>query len=110
MVKKGYNILKSDKKGDFMKWNKRIKDLREDHDMTQDELADKLNISKRTLLRYESGISEPTIGILISLSLIFNVSIDYIAGIKDSTIIEEESIKEELNNIILNIQKIQSKI
>ncbi len=93
-----------------MKWNKRIKDLREDHDMTQDELADKLNISKRTLLRYESGISEPTIGILISLSLIFNVSIDYIAGIKDSTIIEEESIKEELNNIILNIQKIQSKI
>ena len=77
-----------------MRWNKRIRDLREDHDMTQDELADKLNISKRTLLRYESGISEPTIGILISLSLIFNVSIDYIAGIKDTTIIEEESIKE----------------
>ena len=42
-----------------MRWNKRIRDLREDHDMTQDELADKLNISKRTLLRYESGISEP---------------------------------------------------
>ena len=93
-----------------MRWNKRIRDLREDHDMTQDELADKLNISKRTLLRYESGISEPTIGLLISLSLIFNVSIDYIAGIKDTTIIEEESIKEELNNIVENIQKIQSKL
>ncbi len=93
-----------------MKWNKRIRDLREDHDMTQDELAEKLNISKRTLLRYESGISEPTIGILISLSLIFNVSIDYIAGIKDSTIIDEESIKDQLSDIILNIQKIQSKL
>ena len=93
-----------------MKWNKRIKDLREDHDMTQDELADKLNISKRTLLRYESGISEPTIGILISLSLIFNVSIDYIAGVKDSDVIEEESIKEQLNNLINYIEKIKSNI
>jgi transcriptional regulator with XRE-family HTH domain len=93
-----------------MKWNKRIRDLREDHDMTQDELADKLNISKRTLLRYESGISEPTIGILISLSLIFNVSIDYIAGVKDSDVIEEESIKEQLNNLINYIEKIKSNI
>ena len=66
-----------------MKWNKRIKDLREDHDMTQDELAQKLGVSKRTLLRYESGESEPSISILISLSLLFNVSIDYIVGRTD---------------------------
>ena len=91
-------------------FGERLKQLRLKRNMTQDELAAKLNISKRTLLRYESGISEPTIGILISLSLIFNVSIDYIAGVKDTTIINEESIKDELNNIVENIQKIQSKL
>ena len=81
-----------------MRWNKRIRDLREDHDMTQDELADKLNISKRTLLRYESGISEPTIGILISLSLIFNVSIDYL--------VERKIENYKMNEIIIELKKI----
>ena len=63
-----------------MKWNKRIRDLREDNDLTQEDLASQLGISKRTLLRYESGVSEPTISVLISLSLLFNVSVDYIIG------------------------------
>ena len=53
-----------------MKWNKRIRDLREDNDLTQEDLASQLGISKRTLLRYESGVSEPTISVLISLSLL----------------------------------------
>ncbi|MFR7880655.1 MAG: helix-turn-helix domain-containing protein [Christensenellales bacterium] len=46
-----------------MKWNKRIRDLREDNDLTQEDLASQLGISKRTLLRYESGVSEPTISV-----------------------------------------------
>ena len=65
-----------------MSWNKRIKDLRIDHDMGKKELADKLDISERTLTRYESGISEPTISVLIKLSLLFNVSIDYMPELK----------------------------
>ena len=75
-----------------MSWNKRIKDLRIDHDMGKKELANKLDISERTLTRYESGISEPTISVLIKLSLLFNVSIDYIAGIKDEEAILTPSI------------------
>ena len=66
-----------------MYWNKRIKDLREDNDLTKQELADKLDISERTLTRYETGESEPTISVLIKMSLIFNVSLDYICCIKE---------------------------
>lgn len=90
-----------------MSWNKRIKDLRIDHDMGKKELADKLDISERsTLTRYESGISEPTISVLIKLSLLFNVSIDYIAGIKDEEAILTPSIKEELEAINKRLDKI----
>lgn len=89
------------------KWNKRIKDLREDHDMNQEDLATKLGISKRTLLRYESGVSEPTISVLIELSLLFDVSIDYIAGIKDTTEIDEASVKDRLDEIIEKIEKVK---
>lgn len=90
-----------------MKWNKRIRDLREDNDMTQDDLASQLGISKRTLLRYESGVSEPTISVLISLSLLFNVSVDYIIGTKDTTEIDEISIKNELDSVIKSLEKIK---
>ncbi|MBS5852930.1 MAG: helix-turn-helix domain-containing protein [Bacilli bacterium] len=93
-----------------MKWNKRIRDLREDNDMTQDDLASQLGISKRTLLRYESGVSEPTISVLISLSLLFNVSVDYIIGTKDTTEIDEISIKNELDSVIKSLEKIKKEL
>lgn len=89
-----------------MNWSKRIKDLRIDHDMTKKELADKLDISERTLTRYESGISEPTISVLIKLSLLYNVSLDYIVGIKDDETIFTPSVKEELEEINKRLDKI----
>ena len=55
-----------------MYWYRRIKDLREDLDLSRPELASKLNVSERTLSRYETGESEPTISILIKLSMILS--------------------------------------
>ena len=89
-----------------MNWCKRMKDLRIDHDLTKKDLANRLDISEKTLARYESGICEPTISILIKLSLLFNVSIDYISGIKDDTLINTPSIKEELTDISEKLDKI----
>lgn len=93
-----------------MKWNKRIKDLREDNDMTQEELATRLGISKRTLLRYESGVSEPTISVLISLSLLFNVSVDYIIGNKDTTEIEDAGLKNQIDVAIKVLENIKKEL
>lgn len=93
-----------------MKWCKRIKDLREDHDMTQDELAEEIGVSKRTLVRYESGSSEPTISVLIKIALLFDVSVDYIIGLKDTTIIETDSIINELDKISLILDKIKKEL
>ena len=58
-----------------MYWTKRIRDLREDHDLSKKELAEQLGISERTLSRYEAGTSEPTIGVIIKLALMFNTSV-----------------------------------
>lgn len=89
-------------------WNKRIKDLRIDADLSQEELADKLGISKRTLLRYENGDSEPTISVLIKISLLFNVSIDYLTGIKDDANIDEPSVKDRLDQLIKEMEKLKN--
>lgn len=59
----------------------RIRDLREDHDLTQVECAKIAYISKNTYIRYERGEIEPKFDVIIRLAKYYNVSIDYIAGL-----------------------------
>ncbi len=61
----------------------RIRDLREDHDLTQQELADMLGCSQATYSRYETGDVNVPIDILKRLSQFYQVSIDYIVGLSD---------------------------
>ena len=56
----------------------RIKDLREDHDLTQQQLADAIGITQRKYSYIETGIQPLTDEILIKLSNYYHVSIDYI--------------------------------
>lgn len=58
----------------------RIKNLREEFNMTQQELADKLGGAKSTIAMYEKEDRKPSLEVLIKLSEIFNCSIDYILG------------------------------
>ncbi len=60
---------------------KRIRDLREDHDKTQSEIAEILGTSQTMYARYERGANELPIHHLITLCDYYNVSADYILGI-----------------------------
>lgn len=59
---------------------RRLKDLREDNDLTQIELAKVLNISQRGYSHYETGNNDIPTEILIKLANYYDVSIDYILG------------------------------
>lgn len=61
----------------------RIKLLREELNMTQQELADKLDGAKSTVAMYEKGDRKPSMEVLLKLSEIFDCSIDYILGKSD---------------------------
>lgn len=65
---------------------KRIKDLREDNDLTQTQIASKLNISQRGYSHIETGNNDISTEILIKLSNIYGVNTDYILGISDNPI------------------------
>ncbi|MBQ3550579.1 MAG: helix-turn-helix transcriptional regulator [Clostridia bacterium] len=62
---------------------KRIRDLREDKDLSQNDVANLLNISQATYSRYESGYLDIPSEVLIALSKFYNVSVDYILGLTD---------------------------
>lgn len=64
---------------------KRIKDLRIDHDLSQQNVADILKISRQYYTRYECGQVEIPIRHLISLAKYYGVSLDYLVGIQDES-------------------------
>lgn len=65
------------------KFKDNLKSLREDKGIGQVELAKKIGVSKGTISFWENGLREPTMSSLISLSQFFDVSIDYLVGLKD---------------------------
>ena len=62
----------------------RLRDLREDHDMTQDELVSRLGMHKTTYTNYEQGKREIPFCLVIRLAELYNVSLDYIAGLSNT--------------------------
>lgn len=65
------------------KYIKRLRDLREDNDKTQQEIANVLGTSQTMYARYERGANELPIHHLITLCKFYNVSADYILGIDE---------------------------
>ena len=62
----------------------RIKDLREDNDLTQKEVASYLQVKQNTYSQYENGQRQIPIELLISLAKFYGTSTDYILGLTNN--------------------------
>ena len=62
---------------------RRIRDLREDNDLTQREVAKMLNCSQQVYSNYELGQRDVPTQVLIQLARFYGVSVDYILGLRD---------------------------
>ena len=67
-----------------MGYYKRIRELREDHDLTQRQLAEMLHMPQPQYFRYEQGYRDIPTDILIALANIYQTSTDYILGLMDN--------------------------
>ncbi len=64
----------------------RIRNLREDKDLTQQQIADYLHISQRAYSRYENGERSIPIETLIEIANYHNTSVDYLLGLTNNPI------------------------
>ncbi len=64
-------------------FGKRIRNLREDKDLNQTQLGKAVNMTQRKISYIENGTYEPSIDDIVSFCRFFNVSSDYLLGIKD---------------------------
>ena len=63
-----------------MKYNERIREIREDNSRTQQKIADLLHIGQRTYADYESGKTRIPVDSLLILARFYDVSLDFITG------------------------------
>ena len=66
-----------------MNYRTRIKDLREDNDKTQQQIADYLGTSQTMYARYERGANEMPLRHLIRLAEYYNVDMNYLCGLSN---------------------------
>lgn len=66
-----------------MTYQRRLRDLREDHDKTQQQIADILGTSQTMYARYERGANELPLRHLLTLAEYYGVSTDYLLGRSD---------------------------
>lgn len=81
-----------------MSISERIRVLRKKNGLSQEQLADKLGVSRQAVSKWESETSFPDIEKIVLMSEIFDVSTDYL--IKDETVVEdEESVQQNIESI-----------
>ncbi|WP_295756217.1 helix-turn-helix domain-containing protein [uncultured Oscillibacter sp.] len=64
----------------------RIRDLRNDHGLTQKQIAKLLSVSQNTYSQYEIGVSRFPLDAVVKLAEYYNVSVDYLVGLTDETV------------------------
>ncbi len=77
----------------------RIKELREDRDLRQIDVAEKTGIDQRTLSNYETGKTNPDSYAIIRLAQFYGVSCDYLLGVSDLKFSGADEIADELEKI-----------
>lgn len=75
--------------------SKNLKLLREQKKMSQADLAKKLGITRSSVNAWEQGISVPSTQYIIELSELFNVSTDFLLGVKSTSSISLENLTDE---------------
>ena len=75
-----------------------LRQLRKENNISAEELAQKLNINKSTISRYETSKTEPYLPIVIKIANYFNVSIDWLSGVTDIKNWQNSSKTEIISN------------
>ena len=88
----------------------RIRDLREDRDLRQSDLAELIGIDQRTISNYETGKSKPDSDALIRLADFFNVSIDYLVGRVKQDFYYSQDKKKVIENIQQSLEELKKMI
>lgn len=81
-------------------FGERLKSLRKSKGLSQTELSKRINKSKSVISGYENNIKTPPLDVLISLAILYNVSLDYLSGIDKKNTINIDNLTHKQIDIV----------
>ena len=88
---------------------KRIKQLRQEMNLSQEQLAEKLNVSQNMITKIECGLRRPSVNFLIELAEFFETSIHYIVlGTSEEAVYKKRQIEEVIEQIDQMMELLQN--
>jgi transcriptional regulator with XRE-family HTH domain len=84
-------------------FNERLKYLREQRNISQQDLADRLGVTRSTVSAWEAGINEPVLKTFVEIATFFNVSTDYLLSLEKSLNIDISELNEDDKATMLNL-------
>ena len=88
-------------------YTNRIKNLREDRDLRQVDVAAATGIDQRSLSNYETGKTNPDSYAIIALAQFFGVTCDYLLGVTETDLNTPQKIIDELETIKIRLNDVQ---
>lgn len=82
-----------------MEFGQRLKELRKQFDMTQEELAQALDMSKSNISKYERNELEPSLSTLVKISRLFKIDINKLLGFEPDLIDPRNEYKDDFNSL-----------
>lgn len=89
-----------------MNFGERLRELRKGKSLTQQQLADRLNVAKSIVSYYESGDRFPSYDVLIRIAGLFHVTTDYLLGIERKRVVDVSGLSESEIAAVMNIVEI----
>ncbi len=81
----------------------RIRTLRTERNLTQEQMALLLGISQKSIAAYESGAREPSPKVLITMARVFHVSTDFLLGIEEKKVLDVSGLSDHQIQTLLNL-------
>ena len=81
----------------------RLRGLREQHKLSQEQLGQKVDRSKSVISSYENNLKIPPLSILIQFAVIFNVSLDYLVGIDKNEMISVNNLDDSQKSLLQSL-------
>lgn len=85
----------------------KIKDLREDRDLRQLDVANAIGIDQRSLSNYETGKTNPDSETVVKLARFFGVTCDYLLGMSERNLLDHRAVVRELGEIRKRLEEIE---
>lgn len=81
----------------------RLKELRETKQLSQQEVAERLNVGRSTVSGYERNIITPSVEQLVRMAVLYNTSLDYMMGLDDRACFYLDDLSESQQQTVLDV-------